>query len=104
MLIDRRWLTGVDCSFILWFLRQLRDCELAPVVNRDLVRRVRNVNGITQHKQVLRNDIKLAAKLIHGLDEKGRLWSSKLREDLQSSEVRNATVRVQVLWMFSADW
>uniref|UniRef100_A0A673BZU7 Serrate, RNA effector molecule n=1 Tax=Sphaeramia orbicularis TaxID=375764 RepID=A0A673BZU7_9TELE len=65
----------------------LRDCELAPGVNRDLARRVRNVNGITQHKQVLRNDIKLAAKLIHALDEKGDLWSSKTQEDGQSTEL-----------------
>lgn len=56
-------------------------------MNRDLARRVRNVNGITQHKQILRNDIKLAAKLIHALDEKGELWSSKSREEGQSTEV-----------------
>lgn len=67
---------------------QLRDCELAPGVNRDLARRVRNVNGITQHKQVLRNDIKLAAKLIHALDEKGELWS-KFQEEGQSTEVQH---------------
>lgn len=68
---------------------QLRDCELAPGVNRDLARRVRNVNGITQHKQVLRNDIKLAAKLIHALDEKGDLWSNKFQEEGQSTEVQH---------------
>lgn len=56
--------------------RQLRDCELSPGVNRDLTRRVRNVNGITQHKQILRNDIKLAAKLIHALDGRTRLWGA----------------------------
>lgn len=56
------------------------------MVNRDLARRVRNVNGITQHKQVLRNDIKLAAKLIHALDEKGDLWT-KFQEEGHSSEV-----------------
>lgn len=76
------------CLLLHWFLTllQLRDCELAPVVNRDLARRVRNVNGITQHKQVLRNDIKLAAKLIHALDEKGDLWT-KFQEEGHSSEV-----------------
>lgn len=57
------------------------------MVNRDLARRVRNVNGITQHKHVLRNDIKLAAKLIHALDEKGDLWSSKFQDEGQSAEV-----------------
>lgn len=69
---------------------QLRDCELAPGVNRDLARRVRNVNGITQHKQVLRNDIKLAAKLIHALDEKGDLWSNKFQEEGHSAEVHHS--------------
>lgn len=73
----------------MFYPSQLRDCELAPGVNRDLARRVRNVNGITQHKQVLRNDIKLAAKLIHALDEKGELWSSKFQEEGQSTEVQH---------------
>lgn len=48
---------------------------------------MRNVNGITQHKQVLRNDIKMAAKLIHALDEKGELWSRKFQEEGPSVEV-----------------
>lgn len=81
-------LTPPEVAFTVFF-SQLRDCELAPGVNRDLARRVRNVNGITQHKQVLRNDIKLAAKLIHALDEKGDLWSNKSQEDGQSTEVRS---------------
>lgn len=72
---------------------QLRDCELAPGVNRDLARRVRNVNGITQHKQVLRNDIKMAAKLIHALDEKGELWSRKFQEEGPSVEVSSEQQR-----------
>uniref|UniRef100_A0A3B4YHF7 Serrate RNA effector molecule homolog (Arabidopsis) n=1 Tax=Seriola lalandi dorsalis TaxID=1841481 RepID=A0A3B4YHF7_SERLL len=77
----RCWVTfdrSVNIKEVCWNLQniRLRDCELAPGVNRDLARRVRNVNGITQHKQVLRNDIKLAAKLIHALDDKGDLWSN----------------------------
>ena len=56
-------------------------------MNRDLARRVRNVNGITQHKQVLRNDIKMAAKLIHALDEREHLWNPKSRGDGPSIEV-----------------
>ncbi|XP_017315659.1 serrate RNA effector molecule homolog isoform X2 [Ictalurus punctatus] len=75
----RCWVTfdrGVNIKEICWNLQniRLRDCELAPGVNRDLARRVRNINGITQHKQVLRNDIKLSAKLIHALDDRERLW------------------------------
>uniref|UniRef100_A0A3Q1IGH7 Serrate, RNA effector molecule n=1 Tax=Anabas testudineus TaxID=64144 RepID=A0A3Q1IGH7_ANATE len=88
----RCWVTfdrSVNIKEVCWSLQniRLRDCELAPGVNRDLARRVRNVNGITQHKQVLRNDIKLAAKLIHVLDEKGDLWIHRSQEDGPSTEM-----------------
>uniref|UniRef100_A0A671QS47 Serrate RNA effector molecule homolog n=1 Tax=Sinocyclocheilus anshuiensis TaxID=1608454 RepID=A0A671QS47_9TELE len=88
----RCWVTfdrGVNIKEICWNLQniRLRDCELAPGVNRDLARRVRNVSGITQHKQVLRNDIKLAAKLIHALDDRERLWSHKPREETHTLEL-----------------
>uniref|UniRef100_A0A3Q2SRG2 Serrate RNA effector molecule homolog (Arabidopsis) n=1 Tax=Fundulus heteroclitus TaxID=8078 RepID=A0A3Q2SRG2_FUNHE len=93
----RCWVTfdrSVNIKEICWNLQniRLRDCELAPGVNRDLARRVRNVNGITQHKQVLRNDIKLAAKLIHALDEKGELWNRKNQElPAQNPILKNIT-------------
>ncbi|XP_061753656.1 serrate RNA effector molecule homolog isoform X1 [Nerophis ophidion] len=87
----RCWVTfdrSVNIKEVCWNLQniRLRDCELAPGVNRDLARRVRNVNGITQHKQILRNDIKLAAKLIRSLDEKGELWCSLAQDESQSTE------------------
>merc|ERR1719210_2905744 len=53
---------------------RLRDCELGPIVNRDLTKRVRTVPGITQDKKIVRNDIKLAAKIITNLDNKWGLW------------------------------
>ena len=62
-------------------------------MNCDLVRRVRNINGITQHKLVLRNDIKMAAKLIQALDERGGLWSPKADEEGQAGEVREGDKR-----------
>ncbi|XP_061658996.1 serrate RNA effector molecule homolog isoform X1 [Syngnathoides biaculeatus] len=87
----RCWVTfdrGVNIKEVCWNLQNIRprDCELAPSVNRDLVRRVRNVNGITQHKQVIRNDIKMAAKLIHSLDEKGDLWCGPAQDEGRSAE------------------
>uniref|UniRef100_A0A6Q2YGK9 Serrate, RNA effector molecule n=1 Tax=Esox lucius TaxID=8010 RepID=A0A6Q2YGK9_ESOLU len=94
----RCWVTfnrSVNIKETCWNLQniRLRDCELAPVVNRDLARRVRNVSGITQHKPVLRNDIKLSAKLIHSLDDRGRLWSNKARGDVatQNPILKNIT-------------
>ena len=58
---------------LIWL--QLRDTELGAIVNRDLSRRVRTVNGITSHKQVVRNDIRLAAKIIQNLDMRLGLWT-----------------------------
>jgi hypothetical protein len=52
----------------------LRDCELGAIVNRDLSRRIRTVNGITSHRQVVRHDIKLSARIVHNLDAKVGLW------------------------------
>uniref|UniRef100_A0A8C5CVU4 Serrate RNA effector molecule homolog n=1 Tax=Gadus morhua TaxID=8049 RepID=A0A8C5CVU4_GADMO len=78
----RCWVTfdrSVNIKEICWNLQNIRlkDCELAPVVNRDLSRRVRSVNGLTHHKPVVRNDIKLSARLVHALDQKGSLWGEE---------------------------
>ncbi|XP_053908712.1 serrate RNA effector molecule homolog isoform X2 [Cuculus canorus] len=75
----RGWVTfdrSVNIKEICWSLQniRLRDCELSPGVNRDLTRRVRNVSGLTQHRPLVRNDIKLAARLVHTLDARARLW------------------------------
>lgn len=82
----RCWVTfdrSVNIKETCWNLQniRLRDCELAPVVNRDLCRRVRSVNGLTHHKPVARNDIRLAAKLIHSLDQRGALWTTQMESN-----------------------
>ncbi|XP_068145180.1 serrate RNA effector molecule homolog isoform X2 [Drosophila tropicalis] len=83
-LVERRWYRrgwitfsrDVNIKEICWSLnnQRLRDCELGAIVNRDLSRRVRPTNGITAHKQVVRSDIKLCAKIAMNLDERFRLW------------------------------
>lgn len=83
-LVERRWFRRgwvtfqreVNIKEICWNLNniRLRDCELGAIVNRDLSRRVRPVNGITVHRNIIRSDIKLAAKITHNLDEKANLW------------------------------
>lgn len=87
----RGWITfkrDVNIKEICWNLNniRLRDCELAPIVNRDLSRRVRPVNGITAHKSICKNDIKLCAKIAHTLDEKSGLWKDAFedKEEKQS--------------------
>ena len=49
---------------------------MGAIVNRDLSRRVRPVNGITAHKTICKTDIKLCAKIAHSLDEKAGLWNA----------------------------
>ncbi|XP_055871422.1 serrate RNA effector molecule homolog A-like isoform X4 [Biomphalaria glabrata] len=75
----RGWVTfSKDCNIkdVCWSLNniRLRDCELGATLNRELKQRIRAANGITVHKQVMRNDIKMAAKIIQILDKKYKLW------------------------------
>lgn len=89
---DRRWLRRGWVTFtrdanikeICWNLNniRLRDCELGAIVNRDLSRRIRQVNGITAHKQVVRSDIRISAKVALHLDTKSSLWT----EEKESSQ------------------
>ncbi|XP_055705245.1 serrate RNA effector molecule homolog isoform X2 [Phlebotomus papatasi] len=79
----RGWVTfkrDVNIKEICWNLNniRLRDCELGAIVNRDLSRRVRPVNGVALHRTVVRNDIKLCARIIHNLDEKHGLWREEM--------------------------
>merc|ERR1719382_1521333 len=94
---DRRWFRRgwvtfkrdvkiKDICFNLNNIR-LRDCELGPIVNRDLTRRIRTVAGLTQDKKVVRNDIKLAAKIITNLDGKWGLWKSEGADEGSSTAV-----------------
>ncbi|KAK9727699.1 SERRATE/Ars2, N-terminal domain [Popillia japonica] len=94
---DRRWLRRGWVTFkrdanikeICWNLNniRLRDCELGAIVNRDLSRRIRPVNGITAHKQVVRSDIRISARVTLHLDTKVGLWLDEegKKEKLQQS-------------------
>ncbi|XP_070533414.1 serrate RNA effector molecule homolog isoform X2 [Ptychodera flava] len=82
----RGWITfdrSVNIKEICWNLNniRLRDCELAPVVNRDLTRRIRPLTtGIPAHRPVVKNDIKTAAKLVQMADDKHGLWRHETDE------------------------
>lgn len=47
---------------------------MGAIVNRDLSKRIRSVNGITNHRQVARNDMKLCANIINNFDNRSGLW------------------------------
>ncbi|KAH8389802.1 hypothetical protein KR200_001857 [Drosophila serrata] len=90
-LVERRWyrrgwitfIRDVNIKEICWSLnnQRLRDCEMGAIVNRDLSRRVRPANGITAHKQVVRSDIKLCAKIAINLDDRFRLWTESSSDE-----------------------
>ncbi|XP_064652698.1 serrate RNA effector molecule homolog isoform X2 [Lineus longissimus] len=82
----RGWVTfdrSVNIKDICWNLNniRLRDCEMGPTVNRELKQRVRAVNGITAHKQVVKADIKNSAKIITNLDMMWKLWEDEEKHD-----------------------
>ena len=54
---------------------QLRECDMGPIINRELKQRVRSVPGITLYNKVIKNDIQMAAKLVASLDDKWKLWT-----------------------------
>ncbi|XP_059158047.1 serrate RNA effector molecule homolog isoform X2 [Physella acuta] len=81
----RGWVTfSKECNIkeVCWALNniRLRDYELGATLNRELKQRIRAANGITIHKQVMRNDIKMAAKIIQILDKKYKLWNDPEEE------------------------
>jgi len=73
----------LNCFFSL---AQIRDCELGAIVNRDLTRRIRSVNGIASHKNVIRADIRHAAKIVFNLDQQRKLWEEEGKTDSEEEK------------------
>lgn len=83
--LRRGWLTfSKTCNIkdVCWTLNNIRlkDCELGATLNRELKQRIRMANGLAVHKQVMKNDIKMAAKIIQILDKKWNLWEEEGEE------------------------
>ncbi|VDK45567.1 unnamed protein product [Anisakis simplex] len=87
----RGWITfrrDVNIKEICWNLNgvRIRECDLGAIINRDLTRRVRTVNGVTAHKQVAQNDLRQAAKLTAFYDKKAGLYQSSDEGDQQNDK------------------
>ena len=59
---------------------------MGAIVNRELKQKVRPVNGVTNYPQVIKADVKLAAKIVQNLDKKWGLWEDKENEKSDSSK------------------
>ena len=63
---------------------RIRGCELSPVVNKDLSKRIREVAAICNDVKVARNDTKLAAKIISNLDARAGFYMTSANPLLAS--------------------
>ncbi|XP_053395547.1 serrate RNA effector molecule homolog isoform X2 [Mercenaria mercenaria] len=100
--LRRGWVTfdkNVNIKEICWNLNniRLRDCDLGATLNRELKQRVRPVSGITAHKIPVKQDIKLAAKIIQNFDDKWRIWDDPDSEKKDSEKEFTLTVKNPVL-------
>ncbi|XP_071493608.1 serrate RNA effector molecule homolog [Diadema antillarum] len=87
------WVTfdrTVNIKEICWNLSsiRLRDCELSPVVNRDLAHRIRAVSGISAHKVIVQADLKLAARLVQLMDSKHELFTGEPGWDARKQKAK----------------
>jgi len=76
----RGWVTfkkDVNIKEICWEVdkKKFQETACGAIVNRELTRRIRSVNGVASHKNVVRADIRHAAKIIYNLDRQKGLWS-----------------------------
>ncbi|XP_052270807.1 serrate RNA effector molecule homolog isoform X2 [Dreissena polymorpha] len=100
--LRRGWVTfdrNVNIKEICWNLNniRLRDCDLGATLNRELKQRVRPVSGITAHHKVVKQDIKLAAKIIQNFDDKWKIWDDPNDEKKDSEKEFALTVKNPVL-------
>jgi hypothetical protein len=49
---------------------------MGAIINRELKNRIRPINGIGQHKTIVRNDLRLITKIIQQLDGRWNIWES----------------------------
>ena len=59
---------------------KLRDRDIGAIVNSELKQRVRTISGLTLHRPVMKQDVKLAARLIQSLDGRWSLWHDQTEE------------------------
>lgn len=95
----RGWITfdsNVDVKKICWNLQniKIKDSNPGAIVNRELTSRIRPVaNLFTHHKSVIKNDLKLAMRIVQNMDKRWNLWQDEetlnaqiLSEDKENKE------------------
>ena len=53
------------------------------ILNRELKNRIRTINGIGQHKTIVRNDLRLITKIIKQMDERWNVWDTNDHDTIE---------------------
>jgi hypothetical protein len=71
---------------------KIKDCNPGAIVNRELSSRVRPIaNLVSHHKSVVKNDIKLAMRILQNMDQRWGLWQEPSKEAARSDAPATAT-------------
>ncbi|CAF3704229.1 unnamed protein product [Rotaria sordida] len=62
---------------------KLHDVDMGAIINRELKNRIRTINGIGQHKTIVRNDLRLITKIIQQLDDRWNIWESVNNDNIE---------------------
>lgn len=81
--LRRGWLTfepSVDAKKICREINSQKhwSCDLGAIVNRELTRRIRPVDSITNYGQVVLNDLQMAVRIANAMDSRWYLWTDQI--------------------------
>ena len=78
---------------------------MGAIINRELKNRIRTINGIGQHKTIVRNDLRLITKIIQQLDDRWNIWETEdndtIKKEIQTtltddSEISSSTATMVI--------
>lgn len=64
---------------------------MGAIINRELKNRIRTINGIGQHKTIVRNDLRLITKIIKQLDDRWNIWESIDHDNVEKKSIATPT-------------
>ena len=70
---------------------KIHDADPGAIINRELKNRIRTINGIGQHKTIVRNDLRLITKIIQQLDDRWNIWEMENNENAEKKSETTST-------------
>ncbi|CAF0849143.1 unnamed protein product [Adineta steineri] len=70
---------------------KLHEVDVGAIINRELKNRIRTINGIGQHKTIVRNDLRLITKIIQQLDDRWNIWETSTNENIKKEMETTST-------------